>query len=182
MGSLIVECPICDHKDKYIGISRNEIKKIKALLKTIKFGGQAIAGPMKIFLCPRCAKRLNQGKYVCENCGVKFKNKKNARILSICLPGGGYFYSRHIVLGVVNAILETALLTGLGLSIYSVIDGNKNSIVYIVVFALAFLFGKIISVYHSTRFFDEFIPVSKTIDILSRPKDTTPSHNISIQV
>jgi hypothetical protein len=109
-GTLVVECPLCDHKNKYIGIRRKERKKIKAILKTINFesntiGGNTIEGSNRAYLCPRCTKKLEKGKYVCKNCNLKFKNLKKARILSIFLPGGGYFYTRHVFLGLMNALL-----------------------------------------------------------------------------
>jgi hypothetical protein len=102
-GTLVVECPVCDHKDKYIEISQKERKKIKEILKTTDFGGNTIDGSERAYLCPRCTKKLEKGKYICENCRIKFKNKYKARILSI-FPGGGYFYTRHIFLGVMNAL------------------------------------------------------------------------------
>ncbi len=170
LGTLVVECPVCDHKDKYIGISLKDRKKIREILKTVNLGGNTIEDSGRVSLCPSCTKKLEKGKYICENCNVVFKNKDKARILSIFLPGGGYFYSRHIFLGVMNALLEIFLLAGICFSSYTMISDYENRPLFLAGFSLAFLLGKVISVYHSNRFIDEFIPTTKKVSILSSLK------------
>lgn len=163
LGTLVVECPACDRKDKYIGIGRKERKKIKALLKTITFGGEKNEGTIKDHLCPRCTQELDKGIYICKNCNTEFKSKKMARILSIFLPGGGYFYTRHFFIGFINSLIEISLLFFAGLYCYRMLNNIENNVLFFTICIVSLICEKVISVIHSNHFINEFIPKTKTI-------------------
>ncbi|GAG81966.1 unnamed protein product, partial [marine sediment metagenome] len=40
-----------------------------------------------------------------------FKGKAEARKISIVYPGGGYFYTRHPIMGIADAFVEVSLAT-----------------------------------------------------------------------
>ena len=122
------------------------------------------------YLCPRCTHRLDAGAFVCQKCQLKFKNKLLARIISIILPGGGYFYTRHYMIGFLNAVLELFLLFYIGyivLSLSNALNGSQDSIILLVVLGAVFLAQKIIAVIHSNHFIDEFIPRNKKLKPVS---------------
>ena len=91
------------------------------------------------------------------------RNKILAYIIAILIPGGGYFYTRHYLIGVLNAIVEIFLLTYIFVALEDVLNKVEGSTIYLVVLGAIFLVAKIISVIHSTHFIEEFIPRKKQI-------------------
>jgi hypothetical protein len=165
-GTLVVEYGNYDKVETFKGIPMAERKKIKALLQKVSRAGTKGDSADRKHLCPRCTNYLEAGKYVCQNCQLKFKNKLFARIVSILFPGGGYFYTRHVMLGSLNAALEIFLLFYMGYVIFSFtrdLNGSQDSVILLVVLGAVFLVQKIIAVIHSNHFIDEFIPRDKTL-------------------
>jgi hypothetical protein len=150
-------------KEKFLYIASKEKKKIKSLLPTISLEGYPSEIQKRIHLCPRCTKELEEGKYLCPNCHLEFKDKDEARKISIIYPGGGYFYTRHPFLGVSDAIVETILLVYVIVSLIDVINGVDGSGAGLCIFAIALIFEKLITVYHSNHFIKEYIPREKDI-------------------
>jgi hypothetical protein len=150
-------------KEKFLYLSGKEKKKIKAMLSSVSFEGQPGKIQGRVHLCPRCRLELEQGKYVCSNCSLNFKDKDEGRRISIIYPGGGYFYTRHPWLGVSDAIVETILLVSLIVSIINYFIGVENSGFELILFAILLLIEKLISVYHSNHFIKEYIPKEKEI-------------------
>lgn len=162
-GTLNVGCASCNHMDSFTGISRKDRKKIKVVLQTLKFGDDKNRSPHREHLCPRCTTVLTPHEYTCKKCRLEFKSKGWASLLSLLLPGGGYFYIRKIFLGVINAILELAALSGIGIGIYCLIQGDKLGWVYISVSTVLFVIKKIVTIRASTKFISEFIPKLKIV-------------------
>ena len=163
-GTLDVQYAKLGRSEKFKAIAVQERKKIRALLKkSIPLSGTKghLAG--RIHLCPRCAHRLIEKKYECQNCQLTFKSRVVAALLAILLPGGGYFYVRHFLIGALDALLEIFLL------IYSVFlfrnfyDQVPVNMVYLVVIPILFLYIKITAIIHSNQFIAEFIPRQKNI-------------------
>ncbi len=121
----------------------------------------------RIHLCPRCTRTLAAGKYTCENCHLEFKSKTVATTIAALIPGGGYFYTQHYLIGCLNALLEIFLIA------YSVFLFNDFfshapvNMIRLVLVPLIFFYIKISSVIHSIHFIDEFIPQEKTIKPLT---------------
>ena len=165
-GTLTVEYGNYDKVETFMGIPVAERKKIKVLLQKVSLAGAKGGLADRKHLCPRCTHYLEAGKYVCQNCQLKFKNKIFARIISILFPGGGYIYTRHYMLGFLNAVLELFLLFYMGYVIFSLdrdLNGSQDSVILLVVLGAVFLVQKIIAVIHSNHFIDEFIPRDKTL-------------------
>ena len=162
-SSLVVEYANYGKIEKFIGIAGKEKNKIKQLLKTFHFKAQKGEAAKRIHLCPRCTNELSKGNYVCESCKLKFKTNAAAIIISIIFPGGGYFFTRQYFLGVITALTEVVLLFYLATSIVNTLNGAENGIFSLIIYALAILFEKAISILHSLDFIKEFIPKKKKV-------------------
>ena len=98
---------------------------------------------------------------------LEFKSKAEAKRISLLFPGGGYFYTRHPFLGIGDAITETFLLVLIISSIVGLINGARDAGFSLVIFALALIIEKAITVYHSNHFVKEFIPMEKEVKPLA---------------
>ena len=162
-GTLVVEYAKFGQTEKFKAIALSERKKIKALMKARPFAGTKTQLGERSHLCPHCTRQLTTGKYVCESCELKFKNKIFAYIVAILFPGGGYLYTRHYFIGLLNAIVEICLLAGIALTLQDMLNKVEGSLKYIALMGAIYLAIKIISVIHSTHFVDEFIPRKKHV-------------------
>jgi hypothetical protein len=163
-------------KEKYHHIAVREEKRLKVLIKSISLEGTAGPAQGRIHLCPRCTKELDEARFVCENCGLEFKEKARARRLSILYPGGGYFYARHPFLGLADVAIEMILVVMFILSLIGDLKGIKYGELGLYLFPFALLFEKALTVYHSNNLIKEFIPKEKEIKILSAGKSEEEGH------
>ena len=162
-GTLSVKYAKHGQIEKYKSIALSERRKIKALMKQMPLSGIKSQLGRRSHLCPQCTHLLETGKYTCDSCQLKFKNKILAYILGILFPGGGYFYTRHYFIGLLNAVVEISLLLYILQTVQNVRDGIADSTFYLVGFCAAFVVIKIISVVHSIHFIQDFIPRKKNI-------------------
>ncbi|MFA5028515.1 MAG: hypothetical protein WC713_11630 [Candidatus Methylomirabilota bacterium] len=150
-------------KERFIYIPGKDRKKIRALVQK----GTLIAEQTKTMgrghICPRCATDLVQNEYVCPNCQLEFKNLAKAKKTSILYPGGGYFYTGHLYLGIVDAFVETFLTIVVILTFIAGLMGEEGAIGAFVFYTVIFIIEKLVSVYHSTHFVEEYIPLEKEI-------------------
>lgn len=163
-GTLVVQYANSGPIEKFKAIGAHERKKIRALLKKdIPLSGTKAQLAGRIHICPQCARRLVEKKYECSNCQLNYKSKLMAIFLAIIIPGGGYFYVRHFLVGALDAVLEIFLLT---YSIYLLRDFfNQIPVnrIYLVVIPALYLYIKITAIIHSSHFIDEFIPTQKEV-------------------
>jgi hypothetical protein len=162
-GTLVVQYAKFGKTEKFRAIAFSERKKIRALLKSKPLSAANPQLGERIHLCPQCTRPLTAGKYVCESCRLKFKNKLTAYILAILLPGGGYFYTRHVLIGLLNAVVELLLLFYIVVTLQGFLNNIKGSLIYLVAYCAIFVAIKVISVIHSVHFIQEFIPRKKLI-------------------
>jgi len=162
-GTLVVQYAKFGQTEKFRAIGFSERKKIRALLKSKPLSATNPQLGERIHLCPQCTHPLSAGKYVCESCRLKFKNKLTAYILAILLPGGGYFYTRHVLIGLLNAVVELLLLFYIVVTLQDFLNNIKGSLIYLVAYGAIFVAVKVISVIHSVHFIQEFIPRKKLI-------------------
>ena len=162
-GTLVVQYTKSDKIEKFKAIGLSERKKIRALLKRVPPSGTKSQLGDRFHLCPQCARPLAAAKYVCESCQLKFKNKIVAYILAILFPGGGYFYTRHYLLGLLNAVVEIFLLLYIAMTVEGMLGKAEGNMLYVLALGAIFLAVKAISVIHSTHFIEEFIPRKKEI-------------------
>jgi hypothetical protein len=162
-GTLVVQYAKTGRIEKFKAIALSERKKIRILLKAKPVSGTKGQVSERFHLCPQCTRLLTAVKYVCESCGLKFKNKILAYILAILFPGGGYFYTRHYLIGLLNAIAEIFLLAYIALILPDVLNKVEGSIGKMLIVGAIFVAIKIISIIHSTHFINEFIPRKKEV-------------------
>ena len=74
-GTLVVQYAKSGKIEKFKAMALSERKKIRALLKQKPFSGTKSQVGERFHLCPQCTRLLTAAKYVCESCGLKFKNK-----------------------------------------------------------------------------------------------------------
>jgi hypothetical protein len=163
-GTLIVEYAKFGKPEKFRAIGLSERRKIRALLKSKPLSGTKTKLGQRFYLCPQCTHPLSAGKYVCESCQLKFKNKIAAYIIAILIPGGGYFYTRYYLIGLLNAMVEIFLLAYIVVALEDVLNKVEGSMLHLTLLGAIFLVVKIISVIHSTHFIEEFIPRKKQIE------------------
>ena len=124
-------------------------------------------------LCPKCVAPLAKDRFTCPRCRLEFKEPGAARMYSIFLPGGGYFYTRHPWMGVGDAVTELLLifLTFVFFLDYFTSPERKMSLLYLGLFTAAILaVEKLITVYHARHFIKEYIPVLKNFQKIPQPK------------
>jgi len=164
-GTLVVKYVKFGQIEKFKAIAVRERKKIRALLKKrISVSGTKSHLAGRTHLCPRCASRLVDKKYVCPNCRLNFKTRFAAAILAILVPGGGYLYVRQFLIGLLDGVLEIFLLVYsifLFRDLYYQVPVNM---IYLVVIPFVFLYLKITAILHSNHFTAEFIPTPKNIE------------------
>ena len=162
-GTLLVQYAKSGKIEKFKAMALSERKKIRALLKQKPFSGTKSQVGERFHLCPQCTRLLTAAKYVCESCGLKFKNKIFAYILAILFPGGAYFYTRNYLVGLLDAVVEIFLLVYIAVILQDVLNGVEGNMGKMLVLGAIFVAVKIISVIHSTHFINEFIPRKKEI-------------------
>ncbi len=158
--TLIVKCRICGQAKKIIGISGKEIKKIKAMVTTFRPDSRFATSAQMTHLCPRCTRELHDGAEKCKNCKQQFLSAKKTRLWAFLIPGGGYFYLDHYLLGAFSALVEVGLLVLIvvcGFRVYQDADDIVR-IVYLGSAILALVCLKFMAAYHSSLFTNEFIP------------------------
>jgi len=124
-------------------------------------------------LCPRCVAPLARDRYTCPRCRLEFKEPAAARLYSVFLPGGGYFYTRHPWLGIGDAVTELVLifLTFVFLLEYFMTPNSDVIQLYLGLFFAAILaVEKLITIYHARHFINEYIPVEKSFNKIPQPK------------
>ncbi len=164
-GALIVQYAKLGQTEKFRAIALSERKKMRALLKKIPLSGTQSQLGQRSHICPQCTHLLEAGKYTCNACQLKFKNKIMVYILAILFPGGGYFYTRHYFIGLLVAIVEIFLLLYIAVALQDVLNKVGGSMIYLVVLSAILGAIKIISVIHSSHFIEEFIPRKKAVQV-----------------
>jgi hypothetical protein len=176
--------------EKFTCISRKSRRKIKAILKSIKPPSQTSLELERSHLCPKCSGPLIKNYYTCPHCSFKFKTKLAAAALSIIFPGGGYFYTRHPFLGVLEALMETVFmgflvvitwayfvqsfhgelarvsygeLARIGGLVGSLFDPRGLGRV-IAVCAIAIIFEKLVTILYANKSLEEFIPKKRRVE------------------
>ncbi len=142
-----------------------ESRKLKAVLSVLQIQGQPqTLLRVRHHLCPKCTAPLNPGIYSCAKCGLEFKNERKARALSIFLPGGGYFYTGHHLLGIGDAVAESALLVVVITSLADLLFGAVDPLEkmkLLVIFGVLLIYEKLITIYHARHYVKEYIPLDK---------------------
>jgi hypothetical protein len=110
-------------------------------------------------LCPDCRNVLTPRVYVCQSCGLTFKNEKTMQLYSIFLPGGGYFYVGYPLLGVLLCIVEGVVLLG---ALGSLVGGKaEDALPLLITLAVVWVIETCVTILHSQRQVRQFIPAAR---------------------
>lgn len=148
-------------KDHFLYVRRSERKKIRTLLEAADLHGAASEAGKRVHLCPRCTTQLEADRFDCPSCGKAFKSRSKARKLSIWVPGGGYFYTGHPLLGITDAVIELLFLIVIIVALIPTSAFPNGDIATASVFAVLLLMEKSITVYHANHFVKEYLPVDR---------------------
>jgi hypothetical protein len=143
-----------------------EVRKIRKILTRLPIGnGQPSENPHRTALCPNCHTLLADGSETCPACELAFKTGFKARLRSLILPGGGYFYSRNPLPGVVSAGIELLLM---GLYVVTCLDfGNGLEYTYTLlpIMGAAYLIMKLITAFHAHLLVQSSIPEEAHLEL-----------------
>ncbi len=149
--------------EKFYYIPSREFKKLKTVIPNLATGVHPSAVLERHHLCPQCIAPLQKSIFSCPNCHLEFKNLKQAIRVSLLFPGGGYFYARHPIMGIGDAIVETILLIALISLSISAFTSPEPAAGWAAVIPVAFFLSieKLITIYDTKHFINEYIPVDK---------------------
>lgn len=161
-------------KDQYWRLRGDDAKRLREMFAAIlpASSGERSPAQRRVHLCPQCLAPLSAGSYRCANCGQNFKDEKVMIRRTWLFPGGGYFYSGHPGLGVLDFLIEAFVLieilylgaAGLGLVQIETNPGEApvttgGALVAAAMFAALLVGKKLLTVRHCRRFIREFVPV-----------------------
>jgi hypothetical protein len=162
-------------KDVYWGMRRDDGKKVKVVLSAIlpAATGEGSVAQTMVSLCPNCRAPLEPGVYRCGQCFLDFKDETTMVRRSLWIPGGGYFYTGNLFLGVIDFIAEGYLLlvvlffllVGLGVVPDVPTEPGEDPLEPAAAFIAAGLvmvllaIEKWMTIHHCRRFVREFIPI-----------------------
>ncbi len=148
-------------KELFLYVGRSERKKIRSLLQAADLQGAASETGRRVHLCPQCTTQLEPGRFDCPGCGKAFKSRGKARKLSILVPGGGYFYTGHPYLGIMDAVIELLFLFIIIASLIPTSAFPNGDIARAILFTVLLVLEKSITVYHADHFVKEYLPVDR---------------------
>ena len=161
IGKLIVTFK-SSKSEKFMAIAMKDRKKINTILNEINFESGTARYSERVHLCPSCGYILEKDNIRCAGCQLEFKSKAEGKKLSIIFPGGGYFYTRHPILGIGDAISEVILLVIVIIAIFSTLAGEEEGLFLLIFFGILLGIEKAVTIYHSNHFIAEFIPKEQT--------------------
>jgi hypothetical protein len=151
-------------KDLFLAVRRAEQKKIHALLPSLALEGSSSKAGKRVHLCPRCSSELETDIFQCSSCGLEFKSWSKALALSIWLPGGGYFYTGHPLIGIIDALIELLLIVGIVASLLPHGDFPEGEPEAAIILGVILIIEKLITIYHAKHFVKEFLTKEKEIE------------------
>lgn len=149
-------------KETFINMRGAAAARLRQILEGRTGHGQTMAmASQRRYLCPRCARPLEKDVTSCPNCNLAFKTMAQAVKYSILLPGGGYFYTGHPVLGLLDALTETFLTFFFLFSLYLVFSGDPDGVGMSAAFGVLLVLEKLLTVYHASHYVREVMPADR---------------------
>lgn len=148
--------------ERFPYIGRKEKKKIKTLLDNLPIRPKE-AGKLKgrVYVCPRCTGNLEAGASCCPSCDLRFKQTLMASLWATLLPGGGYFYNRYVIPGVLIGLAEVIAIIVLCHHWVLFYNAEPVNLIVLVCGTGALLIEKYIMAFHAALLTMDFIPATK---------------------
>lgn len=149
-------------QEQFLYLGLKERKKIKVLLNSeaLKPNGTGLLKE-RVYLCPSCTNVLNIQEHACPTCKMEFKSRLKAVLMSILIPGGGYFYTRQAIAGIIAGMLEMGLCSYLAYTFSAEKSGMSGNLGLAAVLIAGLIMIKFIASYHVRLFINDFIPAKK---------------------
>lgn len=148
-------------KENFLYVHGRERKKIRALVSKLKPGREPSPYRKRYHLCPSCTSALQSGSWNCPSCRLEFKNSGRARLLSILIPGGGYFYTGHWFLGLGDFVVESSLLVMIATTYLNPQSTGVQAGLPAVILVIILVIEKLITIYHAEHYIHEYIPLNR---------------------
>lgn len=148
-------------KEQFFGIPRNDGAVIRRMNIAAPEPAEPSERPGRNHLCPRCAHVQNSEPGTCPGCGLAFKTTAEAMKYSVLFPGGGYFYTRHPLMGVLDAIGESYLTLLMLVALAGTVLRSPEAAPAFVLIGAILVLEKLITIYHAKKFVAEFIPCGR---------------------
>ncbi len=147
--------------EKFVYVDGKVVRKLKQILPGLTGKGEQSTTGGRRHICPRCAQPLEPRHYACRQCFLEFKDRSRAIKYSILYPGGGYFYTGHPVLGILDALAEAFLTLLVLVNLLVVVSGatgKDEAVAGLAAFLVILVIEKLITIYHASHYVDEYIP------------------------
>ncbi|MCI0404246.1 MAG: hypothetical protein L0212_12135 [Acidobacteria bacterium] len=160
-------------KETYHLARWSDANKIKMLVPSLLHGSAGEASPAQgmVSLCPDCYAFLAERADECSGCQLRFKTTKEMIWRSVLFPGGGYFYTGHWSLGILDALVESFLVFGVAMWV-AVAAGfaqpfrgplepqatSSEALAAAAFLVVILAIEKLFTIYHGKRFLQVFIP------------------------
>ena len=145
-------------QEQFTCLDGRERKKLKSMFQDTPLPQPEAMPLQRTFLCPNCGVALSRVVQPCQHCGQQFRDRVTANLLSVLVPGGGYFYTGHPVLGVLDALVETYLTLCVFFSAFGALTGSAEASMGFIVFGIVLALEKAVTIYESNHFLQEFLP------------------------
>lgn len=147
-------------KERFVQIGRKERAKIKQFIKKLNLNREASKYQQRYHICPSCMRSLKKDEYRCAACGLEFKSGGRAQLLSLVIPGGGYFYTGHWFLGIMDFIVEATLIFLVASAFLFPLATGEDRPNEGYLFLVILVIEKIMTIYHANHYVKEYIPVT----------------------
>lgn len=146
-------------QEVFLYLGRKEKKKVRTLLAGLSLSPKE-AGLIKgrVHLCPSCTHILPAGGSMCDKCKIVFKTPFKAKLYSLLVPGGGYFYSRYRFVASVTAFFELGLVGFLLFQSLELYKARPVELHMMAIAALALVLVKSVMAFHTHQLIQEFVP------------------------
>ncbi|RJQ86162.1 MAG: hypothetical protein C4519_02320 [Desulfobacteraceae bacterium] len=143
-------------------IGRMEKKKLRLLLSGLRLSPHQ-SGRLqgRVHLCPGCTCVLPAAATCCGSCRLAFKTPFKARLWSVLIPGGGFFYGGYPLAGIVTAVSEIALKAFVLFTWLEMSKGGAGGYGSMAVAAGGLIVEKLISAFYAKQLVQDYVPERK---------------------
>lgn len=135
-----------------------EFRRLREIFPGLAGAGVQSAAGGRVFRCPRCRETLGLDRWNCPSCAFEFKSRERATWFSVLIPGGGYFYTGHPVLGFFDFLVEAYLILLMLIFLFDPSLAGPEMVAVAGVFLVILVIEKMITIYHARHYVREFIP------------------------